>query len=125
MRHTYIFFVTVRLVDMCEDSLRSGGVVEVLFGGVWGTVCPDSWDLNDANVVCQQLGYEGAQSTFDPYACEGDPPVTWMSNVQCKGNENSLSQCKHMGWNATRSCPPYSSASVICIPLGMYIVCQN
>lgn len=110
--------IQVRLVDMCEDSLRSGGVVEVLFGGVWGTVCPDSWDLNDANVVCQQLGYEGAQSTFDPYACEGDPPVNWMSNVQCKGNETSLSQCKHMGWNATRSCPPYSSASVICIPLG-------
>ena len=88
-------------------------------------MCPDSWDLSNAKVVCQQLGFEGAQNTSDPSACEGDTPVTWMSNVQCKGNETSLSQCKHQGWNATGFCPYYFSASVICIPPGMYAVCQK
>lgn len=52
MRYIYIFFVIVRLVDMCEDFLCLGGVVEVLFGGVWGIVCFDLWDFNDVNVVC-------------------------------------------------------------------------
>ena len=56
----------VRLVDQYGNysKNRSSGRVEIQYNGTWGTVCDDGWGIEDANVVCRQLGFRGALSAL-------------------------------------------------------------
>ena len=44
-------------VYLTGGSTGSEGTVQLCYNNEFGTVCDDSWDDNDASVVCQQLGY--------------------------------------------------------------------
>ena len=47
---------TQNTVQLVEGSSPNEGVVEVCQNGEWGTVCGDEWNMNDALVVCRQIG---------------------------------------------------------------------
>ena len=107
----FILGKTVRLVDGYRDG---EGRVEIFHHGHWGTVCDDSWDLNDAQVVCRQLGYLRAHlATHSSLFGEGNGQI-WVDEVNCTGNESSLEDCPHDGWN-NHDCEHSEDASVICL----------
>lgn len=61
-------------VDCAEGDLRLvggefeyEGRVEVCLAGVWGTVCDDIWNSQNAMVVCNQLGFN--YSGESPHIC--------------------------------------------------------
>ena len=79
----------------------------------WGTICDNNWDIQDARVVCHQLGYPDAVAAplFAHYS-QGSGPI-WLNNVQCFGNESDIFACAHDGI-IYHSCKHDEDASAEC-----------
>ena len=83
---------------------------------MWGTVCDDGWDTNDARVVCRDLGFPSgkAQARTGSFSFgQGSGPI-WLANVDCTGSESALYNCDHRGWGVVGSCDHSQDAGVIC-----------
>lgn len=94
------------------------GRVEVLYNGIWGTVCHFNFGLQDANVVCRWLGYSGAVAAVRSSRYRQGTGAIWMADVDCKGNEASLLECNQAGLGEN-SCGHNHDAGVICIAPGI------
>ena len=117
---TYLFLLIsidiARGIRLTGGGSNSRGRVEVYKSGYgWGTVCDDSWDLNDGKVVCRQLGFSRATAAHHG-AHYGRPELSvpiLLDEVQCSGSETFLWTCSHAGWNVN-NCSHGEDASVDC-----------
>ncbi|NXS47337.1 DMBT1 protein, partial [Balaeniceps rex] len=94
-------------------SSECAGRVEVFYNNEWGTICDDSWDVNDASVVCRQLGCGAALSAPSSARFgQGAGPI-WLDEVDCTGQENNFSDCRAKTWGI-HNCHHGEDASVVC-----------
>ena len=105
-------------VRLGGSSNTNEGYVEVNYKSQgWKGVCDDSFDLNDAHVLCRMVGYPYGALTFftksKPFGygtSEGDFAV---DELKCTGNEASIADCQHKEWY-TDNCSKNEWASVRC-----------
>ncbi|XP_063966830.1 uncharacterized protein LOC129277690 isoform X10 [Lytechinus pictus] len=100
----------IRLVGGTTDS---EGRVEVSYNGEWGTVCDDSWDTTDANVVCQTLGYVGALEAVPSAGFGQGTGTIVLDDVNCSGDESSFFECENPGLGVN-NCGHSEDAGVRC-----------
>ena len=97
------------------DGGANFGRVKVCVNGIWGTVCDDIWDINNANVVCRQLGFPSASSGLCCANYGMGINNIWMDDVSCQGSEDSLFECTHSPtWASNYRCIHREDASVVC-----------
>ena len=74
-------------------------------------VCDDGWGIDDAWVVCKQLGFPSVVSATSNSKFGQVPSSFRMDDVECTGEESSLLECPH---NRDHNCGSSEGAGVIC-----------
>ncbi|KAJ8982219.1 hypothetical protein NQ317_013521 [Molorchus minor] len=96
----------------------SEGRIEVTAFGKTGYICDDNFGIDDANVLCKELGYPlgAAEIRGNSYYAKDlkeNNTLYMMDDLDCFGNESTLLDCNFLGWGI-HNCRDQEIAGVLC-----------
>ncbi|XP_069774013.1 scavenger receptor cysteine-rich domain-containing protein DMBT1-like isoform X1 [Narcine bancroftii] len=100
-------------VRLSDGGDLCAGRLEIYYNGTWGTVCDDSWDAVDSNVVCRHLGCGTALEKNRPRYCGRSSGPVWLDEVRCLGNESYLWECLRARWG-DHDCTHKEDVTITC-----------
>ena len=91
------------------------GTVAVYHNGEWGTICDDSWNSRDADVICKQLGFEKSNRIwYNAYYGQGPGPI-FVDQIDCPISAKTILDCKPTVENwGIHDCSKKEDAGVDC-----------
>ncbi|XP_078420597.1 scavenger receptor cysteine-rich type 1 protein M130-like [Cetorhinus maximus] len=102
-----------RAVRLQDGPSPCQGRVEVFYNATWGTVCADSFGMEDAEVVCKQLSCGSARSVDRDVTFGRGFGQIWLDEVNCRLHDSLLWQCPSSPWGE-HNCDHREDVGVIC-----------
>jgi len=102
----------IRLVNDGPDA----ALVEVRLNGTWGGICDDGFGINEANVVCRQMGFRLGASDYLTKRGSDAGDAIHIHGLECSGDEKSISECHQIKVHSpsNRICSGKEKAGVEC-----------
>ena len=79
--------------------------------GFEGTICSNSWDDMDADVLCRQIGFSGGTATF---VARNTSFARGIFDIDCTGSESNLTSCQAVYYDQSGTCRYLPDAGAIC-----------
>ncbi|XP_038052441.1 deleted in malignant brain tumors 1 protein-like [Patiria miniata] len=117
-------FQVAALVRLVGGSDSMEGRVEVFWNGAWGTVCDDLWDIQDATVICRELGIGEAYAAPIRAAFGWGTGDILLDDVGCTGNEETVFDCPARSLG-DHDCRHSEDAGVRCTGDRPVIICPS
>ncbi|XP_043976242.1 scavenger receptor cysteine-rich type 1 protein M130-like [Gambusia affinis] len=101
---------SVRLV---QGTNRCSGRLEVKTNQSWSSVCEKDFDLQDAKVVCREIGCGPPSVLQGALYGEAEAPVG-SREFLCEGSESALLNCSSRKSSGRNSCSPGQAVGLTC-----------
>lgn len=130
----FVYFQQPVQIRLMNGQAVSEGRLEIRVHGIWGTVCGQSFGVNEAGVFCRTLGFLGQPVTWtflvviklyrltkiflqqilkNSTAGEGKGPI-WLDNLACPSDETCcLTSCYNLIWGRS-SCSHSQDVALRC-----------